>query len=158
MAENNRPNGRQRNVTGQGTGGYRRGEGLGTGPVGNQNGYSGRTGTGGGGGGQTTRASGGMGKIIGEFICRDIEPITPYGCLSIRYATPRTCKTNLTIKSGLYPESKLIDYLLSILLYLVWHSINLPFLFDHIVYIFLVRKSSFLDIYILIVHINILIR
>ena len=65
MAENNRPNGRQRNVTGQGTGGYRRGEGLGTGPVGNQNGYSGRTGTGGGGGGQTTRASGGMGKIIG---------------------------------------------------------------------------------------------
>ncbi len=68
MAENNRPNGRQRNVTGQGTGGYRRGEGLGTGPVGNQNGYSGRTGTGGGGGGQTTRASGGMGKIIGIII------------------------------------------------------------------------------------------
>ena len=51
------------------------------------------------------------GKVIGEFICRDIEPITPYGCLSTRYATPRTCKTNLIIKSGLYPESKLIDYL-----------------------------------------------
>lgn len=51
------------------------------------------------------------GQVIGEFICRDIEPITPYGCLSTRYATPRTCKTNLIIKSGLYPESKLIDYL-----------------------------------------------
>ena len=51
------------------------------------------------------------GKVIGEFICRDIEPITPYGCLSTHYATPRTCKTNLIIKSGLYPESKLIDYL-----------------------------------------------
>ena len=51
------------------------------------------------------------GQVIGEFICRDIEPITPYGCLSTRYATPRTCKTDLIIKSGLYPESKLIDYL-----------------------------------------------
>ena len=51
------------------------------------------------------------GRVIGEFICRDIEPITPYGCLSTHYATPRTCKTNLIIKSGLYPESKLIDYL-----------------------------------------------
>ena len=51
------------------------------------------------------------GQVIGEFICRDIEPITPYGCLSTHYATPRTCKTNLIIKSGLYPESELIDYL-----------------------------------------------
>ena len=34
MAENNRPRGRRRNVTGQGTGVHVHGEGLGTGPVG----------------------------------------------------------------------------------------------------------------------------
>lgn len=69
MAEDNRPRGRQRNVTGTGTGGYRRGEGLGTGPVGNQNGYSGRTGTGGqSGDGGTTRAGLGGGKLIGIIV------------------------------------------------------------------------------------------
>ncbi len=69
MAEDNRPKGRQRNVTGTGTGGYRRGEGLGTGPVGNQNGYSGRTGTGGQSGDSgTTRAGLGGGKLIGIIV------------------------------------------------------------------------------------------
>ena len=47
MAEN-RPSGRQRNVSGEGKGVYRRGQGLGTGPVGNQSGYSGRRGSGSG--------------------------------------------------------------------------------------------------------------
>ncbi len=46
MSDNgNTPRGRQRNVTGQGKSVYKRGEGLGTGPVGNQSGYSGRPGT-----------------------------------------------------------------------------------------------------------------
>ena len=44
---NNRPQGRRRNVSGQGGGVYRRGDGLGTGPVGNAGGYSGRGGNGG---------------------------------------------------------------------------------------------------------------
>ncbi len=37
MPENNRPQGRKTNVTGQSTGAYRRGEGLNTGPVGSSN-------------------------------------------------------------------------------------------------------------------------
>ena len=44
MAEN-RPTGRQRNVTGQGNNVSKRGSGLGTGPVGNSGGYSGRGGS-----------------------------------------------------------------------------------------------------------------
>ena len=38
----NRPNGREKNVTGKGKGLYKRGEGLNTGPVGRQDGYAGR--------------------------------------------------------------------------------------------------------------------
>ena len=38
----NRPQGRQQHVTGQGKGIYKRGDGLGTGPVGNKDGYAGR--------------------------------------------------------------------------------------------------------------------
>ncbi len=70
MANDNRPHGRDKNVTGQGTGGYRRGAGLGTGPVGNQHGYSGRpvTSSNSGSGSGGTRASGGSGKIIGIII------------------------------------------------------------------------------------------
>lgn len=41
----NRPQGRDKNVTGQGKGIYKRGEGLNTGPVGSQNGHAGRPGT-----------------------------------------------------------------------------------------------------------------
>lgn len=68
MAEDNRPRGRERNVTGQGTGAYRRGPGTGEGPVGG-GGYSGRPGTPQGGGGGPTRSSGGgSGKIIGIVI------------------------------------------------------------------------------------------
>ena len=47
MAENNRPRGRRRNVSGQGTGVHVHGEGLGTGPVGSSGGGSG-SGSGGG--------------------------------------------------------------------------------------------------------------
>ncbi len=68
MADDNRPRGREKNITGQGTGGYRRGSGTGSGPVGS-GGYEGRPGTSqppyGGGG---TRASGGKGKIIGIIV------------------------------------------------------------------------------------------
>ena len=45
MSDNNRPRGREKNVTGQGKSVYKRGEGLGTGPVGSQSGYEGRPGT-----------------------------------------------------------------------------------------------------------------
>ncbi|MBQ7698923.1 MAG: peptidase C11 [Clostridia bacterium] len=73
MAEDNRPRGRERNITGQGSGVYRRGSGTGGGPVGGPGGYSGRPGTpqgggGNGGGGGPTRSSGGSGKIIGIII------------------------------------------------------------------------------------------
>jgi len=73
---NNRPTGRKKNITGQGKDIRRRGEGLGTGPVGNQDGYSSRrrqsqgspspiqqNSTGGTYGAPTTRASGGKGII-----------------------------------------------------------------------------------------------
>ena len=57
MAENNRPRGRRRNVTGQGSGVNVHGEGLGTGPVGSSGGGSGSGSTGSGGG----KRSGGRG-------------------------------------------------------------------------------------------------
>ena len=68
MAEN-RPRGREKNVSGSGKGVYKRGSGLGSGPVGNSGGYSGRGGGPSGGGGRGTRGTragggGGMMKII----------------------------------------------------------------------------------------------
>ncbi len=51
----NRPKGREKHVTGQGKGVYKRGDGLSTGPVGSADGHAGRTGGGSGG----KRASGG---------------------------------------------------------------------------------------------------
>lgn len=66
----NRPRGREKNVSGPGKGVYKRGSGLGTGPVGNSGGYSGRSGggSGGRGGNRGTRGTrsggGGMMKII----------------------------------------------------------------------------------------------
>ena len=55
---NNRPQGRQKNVTGPGKSIYRRGSGQGTGPVGNSGGYSGRPGTSGGSGSGGARSVG----------------------------------------------------------------------------------------------------
>lgn len=66
MAEN-RPRGRQRNVTGAGKEIKRRGSGLGTGPVGSAGGYEGRSGGSGSSrnsGSNVTRSGGGMSKII----------------------------------------------------------------------------------------------
>ena len=56
-----RPRGREKNVTGPGKGIRRRGEGLNTGPVGRSDGYTGRTSSGSSGG--TTRASGGRSPL-----------------------------------------------------------------------------------------------
>lgn len=56
--DRNRPRGREKNVTGQGTGLGRRGSGLGTGPVGSSDGYGGRGSGGGGGGRRVTRGAG----------------------------------------------------------------------------------------------------
>ena len=67
MADDNRPRGREKNITGQGTGAYRRGSGTGNGPVGNQGGYSNRPGTSQGYSGGT-RAGEGKGKLIGIII------------------------------------------------------------------------------------------
>ena len=53
-----RPRGRDKNVTGQGTGLGRRGSGLGTGPVGSKDGYSGRGSGSGGSGRKITRGAG----------------------------------------------------------------------------------------------------
>lgn len=65
MAEN-RPRGRQRNVTGQGKQIKRRGAGLGTGPVGTSGGYQGRRDNENSGNvrGNVTRSGGGFSKII----------------------------------------------------------------------------------------------
>ena len=60
----NQPRGREQNVTGQGKGAYRRGEGLGTGPVGNGGGYNGRGQNHGGSGGGGKRAGGGMNPLM----------------------------------------------------------------------------------------------
>ena len=67
----NRPRGRQKNISGGGKSIYKRGSGLGTGPVGSSGGYSGRPSGGGFGGGsgrgsrgpRNTRGGGGLGKI-----------------------------------------------------------------------------------------------
>ncbi|MBO4319408.1 MAG: hypothetical protein J5857_02955 [Treponema sp.] len=67
-----RPRGREKNVTGNSTGVHRRGEGLGTGPVGSSNGYSGKSGssggyshsTGGGHSGPNRAALGGGGSLV----------------------------------------------------------------------------------------------
>ena len=61
--DQNRPRGREKNVTSGGSGVHRRGEGLGTGPVGSQNGYAGKTGSSGG-GGKRAAAAGGGGTIL----------------------------------------------------------------------------------------------
>ena len=61
--DQNRPRGREKNVTSGGSGVHRRGEGLGTGPVGSQNGYAGKTGSSGG-GGIRAAAAGGGGTIL----------------------------------------------------------------------------------------------
>ena len=54
-----RPRGREKNVTGEGSGLGRKGSGLGTGPVGSKDGYSGRgSSSGGGGGRKITRGAG----------------------------------------------------------------------------------------------------
>ncbi len=58
MDINKKPQGRQRNVSGKGSGLNRRGSGLGTGPVGDRDGYSGRGRGGGGGGSRVTRGVG----------------------------------------------------------------------------------------------------
>ena len=60
--DQNRPKGRDKYVTGGSSGVHRRGEGLGTGPVGSQNGYAGR-GSGGGNVGKRAAAGGG-GAIV----------------------------------------------------------------------------------------------
>ena len=65
----NTPRGREKNVTGQGKSVYKRGEGLGTGPVGNEGGYQGRpdTGSGNSGGGsgrETGTRAGGRGPLL----------------------------------------------------------------------------------------------
>ncbi|MBP0967699.1 MAG: peptidase C11, partial [Oscillospiraceae bacterium] len=61
--DQNRPKGREKHVTEGGSGVHRRGEGLGTGPVGSQNGYAGKPQSGGG-GGKRAAAAGGGGTII----------------------------------------------------------------------------------------------
>lgn len=58
-----RPKGRVKNVTSGGSGVHRRSEGLGTGPVGSQNGYAGKT-SGRTGGGKRAAAAGGSGTIV----------------------------------------------------------------------------------------------
>lgn len=61
--EQKRPRGRETHVTNNSTGVHKRGDGLGTGPVGSSNGYSGKNGSSGGGGGGK-RAAGGGGLLL----------------------------------------------------------------------------------------------
>ena len=58
----NRPVGRKKNVTEGGSGVHKRGEGLGTGPVGNSAGYS--SGSSGSGGGEGPQRSGGRSPLF----------------------------------------------------------------------------------------------
>ena len=66
MDNNNRPRGREKNVTGQGKDIYKRGEGLGTGPVGDTSGRPGTSSAGSSGG--STRSSGTRGLSISNPI------------------------------------------------------------------------------------------
>lgn len=61
MDPNNRPRGREKHVTNNSTGVHKRGEGLGTGPVGSPNSYSGKKSSSGGG---KRAAGGGIGVVI----------------------------------------------------------------------------------------------
>ena len=61
---NNRPRGREKNVTGPGKTVNKRGEGLHTGPVGDSGGYSDRREPSGGSGQRGTRSGGGMKLLI----------------------------------------------------------------------------------------------
>lgn len=61
--EQKRPRGREKNVTSGGSGVHRRDEGLGTGPVGSQNGYAGKQG-GKSGAGKRAAAAGGGGTLL----------------------------------------------------------------------------------------------
>ena len=54
MDRKNRPRSREKNVVSGGSGVFKRGQGLGTGPVGSQDGYAGRKGQGGGSSAQQT--------------------------------------------------------------------------------------------------------
>ncbi|MBE7003849.1 MAG: peptidase C11, partial [Ruminococcaceae bacterium] len=60
--DENRPRGREKHITGEGKDVHKRGEGLGTGPVGSADGHAGRAEANGGGGGQ--RASGGRSPLM----------------------------------------------------------------------------------------------
>lgn len=62
MDPNNRPRGREKNVTNNSTGVHKRGDGLGTGPVGSSNGYAGKT-SGGSSSGGKRAAGGGIGVL-----------------------------------------------------------------------------------------------
>ena len=59
-----RPRGREKYTTDSSTGVHKRGDGLGTGPVGSSNGYSGRTGQSGGQSGGSSSSSGGIGRAV----------------------------------------------------------------------------------------------
>ena len=66
MADQGRPQGRDRRVIGTGKGVHKRGEGLGTGPVGSSDGYAGKKpseSSSGGGSGTPGKRGGGMGLI-----------------------------------------------------------------------------------------------
>ena len=65
--DQNRPRGREKNVTNNSTGVHKRGDGLGTGPVGSSGGYgrpSGSGSSGGGGGGVRAIGGGGIGLVV----------------------------------------------------------------------------------------------
>lgn len=64
IMDQNRPKGREKNVTAGGSGVHRRGEGLGTGPVGSQDGYAGKTGGHSSGAGKRAAAAGGGGTLL----------------------------------------------------------------------------------------------
>ncbi|MBQ8930011.1 MAG: hypothetical protein IJ052_06405, partial [Oscillospiraceae bacterium] len=80
---NNRPLGRKKNVTGQSAGVHRRGEGLGTGPVGNRPGGSARPGGSPGQGGSQRNDSSGSQRSSGGFGLGKLLPIIIIGAILI---------------------------------------------------------------------------
>jgi hypothetical protein len=80
---NNRPLGRKKNVTGQSAGVHRRGEGLGTGPVGNRPGGSARPGGSPGQGGRQRNDSSGSQRSSGGFGLGKLLPIIIIGAILI---------------------------------------------------------------------------
>ena len=117
--DQNRPKGREKHVTEGGSGVHRRGEGLGTGPVGSQDGYAGRKQQSGGGAGKRAAAAGGGGTIIIALLVLmmmkgcNTSSLGGGGCSAVQAANCRTIPNR--------QQSRSIRFRIRLRLTIPWH-------------------------------------